>query len=130
MLISYSLLSLFFSYRFFSGCEVRGSCGPGAHLPVRPKDWPQDDDARGGPCCPWEATAAGVTSHPATATDPKAAPDCRISETAWELDTAAPGSASGAHQGSRCFLPLTFSLREPVSSLGHRKEHRGKVQCD
>lgn len=36
-------------FGFSSRCEVRGSCGPGAHLAFRLKDRPQDDDARGGP---------------------------------------------------------------------------------
>lgn len=45
------IIPSFFS-RFSSGCKVRGSCGPGAHLSSRPKDRPQDDDARDGPCCP------------------------------------------------------------------------------
>lgn len=35
-----------------SGCEIRGSYGPGAHLTFRPKDRPQDDDARGRSCRP------------------------------------------------------------------------------
>lgn len=110
---------LFFG--FSSRCEVRGSCGPGAHLAFRPKDRPQDDDARGGPCCPWEATAAGVTPHPATAADPEAAFDRRVSEAAWELDTAAPGSASGAYQGSKRFLVSDYWLWES----GHNMCIRG-----
>lgn len=87
-----------------SGCEIRGSYGPGAHLTVRPQDRPQDDDARGGSCRPWEATAARAASHPTAATDPEAAPNSRVSEAARESDTAAPGAASGAHQGSKCIF--------------------------
>ena len=107
----------FFFSRFSSGCKVRGPCGPGAHLSFRPKDGPQDDDACGGPCCPREAAAAGVTPHPATATDSEAAPDCRVPETARELDTAAPGSASGAHQGSKRFLASDLFIQGACTVL-------------
>lgn len=109
MLIFYPILSLHFVvvvvvYCFCSGCEVRGPRGPGAHLPFRPKDGPQDDNACGGPCGPREATAAGVTPHPAAAANPEATPDRRISETARELDPTTPGPAPGAHQGSKRLL--------------------------
>lgn len=113
-----SLIILSFSPRFSSGCKVGGSCGPGAHLPFGPTDGPQDDDARGGPCRPGEAAAAGATPHPATAADPEAAPDCRVSEAARELDTAAPGTASGAHQGSKCVPASDLALRGPWAEEG------------
>lgn len=85
-----------------SGCEVRGSDGPGAHLTFRPKDRPEDDDARGGSCGAWEAAAARAASYPTAAAHPEAAPDSGVSEAAWEPDPAASGSTSGAHQGSKC----------------------------
>lgn len=120
------LPSFRFSLRFCSGCKVRGSCGPGAHLPFRPTDGPQDDDARGGPRRPGEAAAAGATPHPATAADPEAAPDRRISEAARELDTAAPGPASGAHQGSK---RVPASDLCPQGALGGRWSTEGVVPC-
>lgn len=121
------LLSSFpFPPCFSSGCKVGGSCGPGAHLPFRPADGPQDDDARGGPCGPGEAAAAGATPHPATAADPEAAPDCRISEAARELDPAAPGPASGAHQGSKC-VPASDLCTQ--GALGGRWSTEGMVPC-
>lgn len=123
----FSLLFFFSSFCFPSGCEVRGPCGPGAHLTFRSKDRPQDDDARGGPCGPWEAAAAGVTPHPAAAANPEAAPDCRVSETAWELDTAAPGSASGAHQGSKCLLASDLFPQGAWTWQGHKEEPWGKA---
>lgn len=119
-------LSPLLFFGFSSWCEVRGSCGPGAHLAFRPKNRPQDDDARGGPCCPWEATAAGVTPDPATAADPEAAFDRGVSEAAWELDTAAPGSASGAHQGSKRFFVSNCDSGSLRHNVGIR-EHRGDV---
>lgn len=94
-----------------SGREIGGSYGPRAHLTFRPQDRPQDDDACGGSCRPREATAARVTSYPAAAADPEAAPDSRVSEAARESDKAASGTTPGAHQGSKCVFVSDFSIR-------------------
>lgn len=73
-----------------------------------------------------EAAAEGVTADPETATDPEAAADLRVPETAPGSPAAAPGSAAGAHQGS---YPSDATHTTPLRSFIFHIRRQTRTAC-